>query len=287
MIRRLKMFPAQTLAVPISLPVVAQGKPLLTKVDHFYLVSSESERLFMLFRDEFQLPVVWPYNSFGDFASGGLSFGNVALEFVSNNAADGAGALTGFKGIAFEPVGDADAAVAELKRRQLPHHEPIPFKFTQGGQELVGWVAINFTEVPPANVNIFICDYKQRERVAGGRDKAVNELVEKSGGPLGVISVRELVLGVASVKDASQVWDKLLDSPGRGACGLFAFGSGPAIRLVQAKTEGIQSMVVGVKSIARAKQFLAERRMLGQESNGQLWIDPAAVGGLAIALVED
>jgi len=49
----------------------------------------------------------------------------------------------------------------------------------------------------------------------------------------------------------------------------FAFGSGPAIRLVQ------------------AKQFLTERQILGRESNGQLWIAPAAVGGLVIALVED
>jgi len=286
-IRRLCIFLALPLAASIPLPLAAQGSPLLTKVDHVYLVSSESERLFTLFRDEFQLPVVWPFNSYGDFASGGLSFGNVAMEFVSKKVEDGAAACAGFKGIAFEPVGDADAAVAELKRRRIPHREPTPFKFTQGGQERVGWVVINFTEVPPTNVNVFICDYKQREHLAAGRNKAVSELVGKGGGPLGVTSVRELVLGVASVKDAFQEWANLLDSPGRVESAVFAFGSGPAIRLVQAKTEEIQSVVVGVKSIAQAKQFLTERQMLGRESNGQLWIAPAAVGGLAIALVED
>lgn len=285
MVRRLCIFLALTLAASIPLPVAAQRKPLLTKVDHVILVSGESERLFQFFRDEFQLSVVWPFNSYGDFASGGLSFGNVVIEF--KKAVDGAAARTEFKGIAFEPVGDADAAIAELKRRRIPHREPNPYKYTQDGQERVGWVTIDLKGVPPANANVFICDYKQRERVAGGRSRASGELAGKGGGPLGVTSLRELVLGVKSVKDASREWGKLLDSPGRGTSSVFAFGPGPRIRLVRAEAEGIQSMVAGVKSTARAKQFLTERRMLGRASKGQLWIDPAGVGGLVIALVED
>jgi len=37
---------------------VEERKPLVVRVDHFYLVSEDSERLFQFFRDEFKLPVV-------------------------------------------------------------------------------------------------------------------------------------------------------------------------------------------------------------------------------------
>ena len=73
MVRRFFLLLALILTTVLPLSVVAQRKPLLTKVEHFYLVSDESERLFQLFKDEFKLSVVWPFNSYGDFASGGLS----------------------------------------------------------------------------------------------------------------------------------------------------------------------------------------------------------------------
>ena len=120
-----------------------------------------------------------------------------------------------------------------------------------------------------------------------GRDKASSELAARSGGPLGVTSLKEIVIGVKSVEEASRQWGKLLDPPGRGAGVVFAFGPGPKVRLVRAEAEGIQGIVVGVKSAARARQFLTERRMFGGENQGQLWIASAAIGGLRVALVED
>jgi hypothetical protein len=261
--------------------------PLVTKVEHFYLVSDEAEKLYDFFRDELQLPVVWPYNSYGDFASGGLTLGNVAMEFVTEKGDRAGAAGTEFKGIAFEPAGDADAAVAELKRRKIPHGEPDAFKFTRDGQERVGWVTVDLTGFPPAGAYIFICDYKERQEVAGRRATASNELAGRGGGPLGVTSLREIVVGVKSVRNASQQWRQLLAPRRPGAGEVFAFGAGPAVRLVKADAEGIQGIVVSVKSAERARRYLTERRMLGGENQGQLWIAPAAVGGLRVTLVED
>ena len=287
MVRCLCLLLALIWATAMPLPLSAQRKPLLAKVDHFYLVSDKSERLFRFFRDEFQLPVVWPFNNHGDFASGGLSLGNVVIEFVTQKAGDGAAAQTEFKGLAFEPAGDADAAITELNRRHIPHGEPDPYKYTQDGQERVGWITINLKGMSPANANVFICDYKQRGRVAESQSRASGELAGRGGGPLGVTSLKEIVLGVLSVKEASQQWDQLLDSPRRETTTVFDFGPGPRIRLVQAEAEGIQRIVVAVKSTMRAKQFLTKRRMLGRADRGQLWIEPATVGGLVIVLVED
>ncbi|MEO5824323.1 MAG: VOC family protein [Gemmatimonadales bacterium] len=280
------MLLATGFAAATSLPSCAERRPLLTKVEHFYLVSDDSERLYNFFRDELQLSVVWPFNSYGDFASGGLTLGNVAMEFVTEKGDRTGAAGAEFKGIAFEPVGDADAAVAELKRRGLPHGEPDPHKFTWDGQERVGWVTIDLTGFPPAGAYIFICDYKQREEVAGRRSRASGEFAARGGGPLGVTSLKEIVIGVKSAEEASRQWGKLFNPPGRLAGEVFAFGPGPKVRLVKAETEGIQSIIVGVQSAARARQFLTEKRMFGGEHEGHMWIAPAAVGGLRIALIE-
>ena len=268
-------------------PSAPQSRPLLTKIEHFYLVSDDSEKLYNFFRDELRLPVVWPFNTYGSFASGGLTLGNVVMEFVRGGRFDlTGGAEAAFKGIAFEPAGDADAAAGELKRRGVAYGDLSPFKYSQGGTERVGWVTIDLKGFAPAGAHIFICDYKDRERVAEGRRRASSELATNSGGPLGVTSLKELVVGVKSVREASLPWRKLLDAPGTGTDPVFAFGPGPKVRLVAADAEGIQSIVVGVKSAARARQFLAERRMLVGDER-QLRINPAAVGGLNIILVED
>jgi hypothetical protein len=266
-------------------PSGTQRPPLVTKVEHFYLVSDDAERLYRFFRDEFQLPVVWAFNSYGDFASGGLTLGNVALEFVSEKG-ERRTAGTEFKGIALEPAGDADAAVAELKRRGILHGEPEADTLTENGQSRVGWITVDL-KIPPAGAYIFLCDYKQRDEVAGRRRMASNELAARGGGPLGLTSVKEITIGVTSVDDASGKWRKLLDSEPKGVEAVFAFGGGPKVRLVRAETEGIQSIVVGVKSAQQARQFLNDRRMLGEGTQGQLVIRPAAIGGLKMMLVED
>jgi hypothetical protein len=263
-----------------------QPRPFLTKVEHFFLVSNDAERLYSLFKDEFRLPVVWAYRSFGDFASGGLTLGNVVIEFVAEQDTGKGVAATEFKGIAFEPAGDADAAAAELKRRNIRHGDLAPFKYSVGGQERIGWINIDLEGFPPAGALVFICDYQDRALVAEGRRRASAELATQGGGPLGVTSLKEIVVGVKSVVEASQIWGKLLDSPEMGADAVFTLGSGPRIRLVQADAEGIQSIAVGVRSEGRAKLFLTERGMLGGEG-GRLRISPSTVRGLNITLAEN
>jgi hypothetical protein len=268
-------------------PASAQSKPLVNKVEHFFVISEDPERLFKLFRDVLQLPEVWPYQQFGEFASGGLSLGNTVLEFLDFPFENETGRRTKFKGIAFEPVADADAATVELKRRGIAHGEPRPFKIQAGGQERVGWINIQLTDLPPSDAFVFLCDYKSRERVVETRSAASQELVRRGGGPLGVLSLKEIVVGVRSVEEASGKWGRLLESRGPVAAPVFSFSSGPRIRLVRADAEGIRSIVVKVKSKKQAAQFLAKNKMLGDSKAGGLAVAPGSVGGLIITLVEE
>ena len=100
-------------------------------------------------------------------------------------------------------------------------------------------------------------------------------------------SLREIVVGVRSTEEASREWRRLIESPDQESKAVFAFGYGPRIRLEPTEAEGIQGIVIGVHSIARAREFLTQRHMLGETSEGRVGIAPAAVGGLRITLVEE
>jgi hypothetical protein len=59
MLRRYCLLGTLTLAMASPLFAVEECRPLVVRVDHFFVVSQDSERLFQFFRDEFKLPVVW------------------------------------------------------------------------------------------------------------------------------------------------------------------------------------------------------------------------------------
>ena len=270
----------------VALPQAAHAdrKPLLVQVDHFYVASADAEKLFRLFRDDLGLPETWPYMSWGSFSSGGLTLGNTSLEFLTRVSPGVAPGTAAFKGIAFEPVGDAAAAIAELDARGVAHTAEAPSMVEYEGQKFVGWSTVGLEAMPPAGASIFICDYKRRARVAEGRQAASSALAVKDGGPLGITSIREIVIGVRSMEDASLAWSRLAETPPEDSS--YTFGPGPRIRLVRAKVEGIESITLGVKSAEAAKRFLAGRKMLAR-GRGPVSIDPAAVGGLKIALVDE
>src|SRR5688572_2696664 len=163
--RSLPRAPRTILAVLLALclPCVASARqPLFRQVDHFFAVSADAERLFLLFRDDLQLPEAWPFRDYGGFASGAVTLGNTVMEFV---AKEDAGPGAEFKAIAFEPVGDAAAAMAELDARGIRHGKEVPHTYTHEGRTVVGWSTVELDDVPPAG-SAFVCDYKARARVA-------------------------------------------------------------------------------------------------------------------------
>ena len=264
--------PVLAAALFVALPCVASARgPLFKQVHRVVVGSADSERLFHLFRDDLGLPQAWPYQSRGSVTSGAVTLGNVALEFV---ATEGAGTDAAFTGIAFEPVGDAADAVAELDRRHVAHGEE---------DSRVGWSIVPLPEIPPAGA-AFVWDDKPRARVAEGQRAASDALLKRDGGPLGVSSLREIVVSSRSPKEAASAWAKLADFEAQD--GLLAFGLGPGIRVTKGKTDRIEKIVLGIRSAQGAAAFLKSRKMLGKGGYSPT-IAPDAVGGLAIALEEE
>ena len=259
--------------------------PLVVTVDHFFAVSSDAERLFRIFRETFGLPVAWPFQAYGSFASGGLSLGNTVLELVTWEVPKGEVLKTEWKMLAFEPAGDTEAAVAELERRGVAHAEPDVSTYRDAeGKEVVGWTNTGLIGPGLSDV-VFLCDYEARERVAEGRREGAEELVRAQGGPLGVRGLKAIEVGVTDLQSARREWLELIDDPGQAQGDVFHFGAGPAIQLVSASSPGIRGIVLRVDSLERAKTFLAQRQMLGAATGSSISIAPAAIGGLAVKLV--
>lgn len=264
---------------------LAQEKPLAKKVDHIFITSDQAQTLFSFFKDTLQLPEFWPFSQSQDFSSGGLSLGNVILEFVSFGKEAGKAQKTSFQGIAFEPTMGADAIVGELAGRQITPSAKQPYKFEMNGRVLAEWTNVLLSDMPPADATVFFCDYKGREAVTEGQKAISDELVKRGGGPLGIVGVAEITVGVQDIEEARGKWSALLAPSPRISDDTFVFESGPRIRLVRAESPGIQSIVLTVRSLDDAERFLKERRLLVKDV-GHIGISPKAIGELWIRLVE-
>jgi catechol 2,3-dioxygenase-like lactoylglutathione lyase family enzyme len=267
----------RTLALAAALAATLTGttsarQPLFKQVDHVVVGSPDAERLFHLFRDDLGLPEAWPYAKQGGVASGAVTLGNAALEF---RATEGPPAAAAFTGVAFEPVGDAADAIAELDRRHVAHgvEEPHP-----------GWSTVTLSAIPPAGA-VFVCDYKARAQVAERQRSASDALLKRNGGALGVTSLREIVVSSPSPREAAAAWGMLADFEAQD--GLLAFGQGPGIRVTKGKADRIEKLVLGTGGTAQgAAAFLKARKMLGKGGYSPT-IAPDAIGGLGISLVEE
>jgi hypothetical protein len=261
--------------------------PFLARVDHVLATSPKAEVEYDFFRDSLGFAGAWPYRNYGDFASGGLSVGNTVLEFVTWRVGPGEIVRTEWKSVAFEPVGNTETAIAELDKRGISHSPPdVNLHKDATGKAVVDWTNTLLTGLSPSEA-VFICDYADRKRIAQMHQIARDELVRRNGGPLGVIGLKEIVIGVADLVKASVQWRSLSASREQESHGIFAFADGPGIRLVQAQEPGIKEAVISVRSLVEARRFLAARGLLEPGEGQRVSIARMAIGGLHVTLVDN
>ena len=192
------------------LPPRAARPPLIAKVEHVYATTPDAQRLFELFRDSLGLPVVWRFRDYGEFASGGVSLGNVVLELATWRPGPGEVLPTGFGAMALEPGAHTADALAALDRRGIAHGAPDSSVTVDSAGRAHGWVNTWLTGLLPDSV-AFLCDYLDRARVAAGRRAAADSLVRSGGGPLGVTGVWAIDVGVRDLPAARRAWRRLLE----------------------------------------------------------------------------
>lgn len=254
----------------------------VNKIEHFFASSPRADKLFGFFSKELELPVLWNYQTWGDFSSGGVTLGNVAFEFVNYKGAD----TTAFNGIALEPGRTMEEFEKELDKLGIAHDTIDNSNVSKDSIGVLrGWSLLTLKDVLPYDANLFVCDYKNRQRVAENRKKGADKLIETNGGGLGVISLKEIVIGATDPGKYEKQLQKFPDIK-KNPDHLFAFNEGPSVRLLPSSKNGILKIVITVKSLETAKAFLASRKLLGKVNANSIFILPAAIDGLQIELVE-
>ena len=264
----------------------------IRRIDHIMIRADDPAAVYAFFTDVLRLPVAWPMMSPREgVATGGVGVGNVNLEairFPGQSNQVGRAQLLGF---AFEPAPLAES-LAELHRRGISYGEPRPLVAPRpDGSKSTLWTNVTLPqfsdgEAAVATMHVFVSEYNPTYvNVDDRRERLRRQLAENGGGPLGIEAVKEVIIGVRDVEAARRLWQTLLDPTRPSAPGRWQVGDGPAIRLVPARENTTQRLVITVASLPRATAFLREKGLLGTHSDDEAAIDPARIHGLDVRLV--
>jgi|WetSurMetagenome_2_1015567.scaffolds.fasta_scaffold111927_2 hypothetical protein len=263
--------------------------PIVRQVDRILIESSDPKALFAFFSTYLQLPEAWPLAENQGYVSGALGAGNVNIE-VYRYAQRGNGpahkpAAAHFAGLALEPYPLAEA-LRELKMSGIFPGPPQPTLSTlPDGTKGVAWTIVPLPSFSKSDMSIFLYEYSQAFLKVDVRRKQLgNRLTLNNGGPLGIQSVREIVMFAANFEQARGAWRRLLGSQTQP--GIWDLGDGPAIRLVPGTKDHIQKIVIRVRSLAQARRFLKNRLQLDSVSGKEISINPSTIQDLSITLVE-
>ena len=267
------------------------ASPPIRQIDHIMIRTGTPQEMYAFFSETLGLPVAWPITSpRAGVVTGGVGFGNVNVEAIQfPGQTDSRPRLVG---LAFEPS-RLEESLSELNSRGITSGERRPLTaIGADGAKNTLWTNVTLRQFSdadnPANatLHIFLSEYSPTYvNVEERRSRLRKQLVERSGGPLGVVDVKEVIIGSKDLEMARRLWQTLLNPAGSALPNTWHVGSGPAIRLVSATEDRIQTLVIRVASLDRAKAFLREKQLLGAESDGHAAIDPPKVGGLDIRLV--
>lgn len=266
-----------------------ESKPLIRQVDHVLIKVADPEPLFKLLSQTLELPVAWPLKSYGFFASGGVFAGNVNLEVLRMGPvaekSRGNALVPRLYGIAFEPVDTIESSVRILDDRALTHGPALPMSgIRPNGEQGVLWTNVYLHDLNIPDTMMFLCQYSWD--VEERRELLRAELRSRSEKTLGLLGVKEIVIGVTEFEQARRQWARHLHPIQPSADGVWPIGHGPAIRLVRDGKDRIRALVLRVSSLAHAKRFLARKGLLGASTPDKVSLAGAIVGELDIQLIE-
>lgn len=259
--------------------------PIIRQVDHILIESGNPKALFNFFTEELNLPVAWPLAGSKTYISGGVGAGNVNLEIFQYTGLNTNLAKTQarYSGLAFEPY-PLSGALAELKAERIPFNAPEPqYSSLPDGSRGVSLTSVALPSFSNSGFSVFLYEYSLAFlKVEVRRKQLGNRLTLNNGGPLELQSVREIEIATENAKSKQAAWSRLLGKP--YSANFWHVGAGPAIRLVEGKgVDRIQAIVLEVKSVDKAKEFLRAKRLLSPDGSS---LNPIKVQQLRINVIE-
>jgi hypothetical protein len=301
-------------------PLVRRIDHIIIRVD-----DSHYDDLYSLFADTLRLPTPWPPTEHPAMRSGGIFAGNVDFEILYVPA-DHMTDQAQLYGLVFEVQEESVAELEERGLAYFPSSyvqqergkpptllwvnyflesfwarngwQKVVFRLkklfpdsfwlwssAQSGSnsKAVQWI---FNQLYRSGI-VFLVKYNPLWRnIAAERRISIAQLEARSGGVLGLLRVKEVVVGTTQLIQSSALWRNLL-RPAIEETGLcWQVGDGPALRVITAEQDGIHHIVWEVASLADAERALADLELLGLVMPDEITLDPAKCFGLDIRLVE-
>lgn len=247
-------------------------------MDHILIASSQAREFFSLLTETFELPVAWPMSDYGGFVSGGVALGNANVEVIRDAGTAAGSPKSRWSGVALEP-GHLRDALAGLKARGIGHGVPAPFR---SGLFTTLWTTVSLPEVSGPDSQVFLCEYE--DDISERRSRLAEQLRARQGGPLSILSIKEVVVGAQDPDAAWKNWGRLLGPA--SSEGVWSLEAGPAIRVIEADEDGVRGLVVEVKSLEQARQFLKAHGVLAEDRASALTLSGGPMAGLNVTLVE-
>jgi hypothetical protein len=218
---------------------------VVRQIDHILIRSDAPADLFTLFAEQWQLPVAWPFSSYGTFASGAVHAGNVNLEFIAYGTpkASPNAARAQYHGLALEPD-SLDGAAETLDSRGIPHGEIERPHETPG--EVQTWSSISLPTLSEG-LEVFLCEYSQD--VQAFRTMLGTKLSDIHGGALGLVRVEAVVIESDEVRATAEAWTAVI---GPRTSSPWSLGAGPAIDLEAGPKPRISRLKLAVEELNTA-----------------------------------
>ncbi len=259
-------------------------RPTVRQADHLVIETGDARPLFDLFTAAFELPVAWRFVDSPSFTGGGFGTGNFNVEIIQG---PDRAVRARYTSLALEPY-SLPECIEELKGRGIAFNPPEPHiaKLPDGTQGPL-WTIVMLTELARPGMGVFLYAHSAKYlNVHVRRNQMAGELALRKGGPLGIASVREVVITTADFRRDVSRWQKLLFPVPQSPAGTWKLGNGPLLHLVPGNANRIERMIFGVRSLEQTRLRLQQDRMLGSATPAEVSMNPARIQGLSIRFKE-
>ena len=256
-------------------------EPVISHVYWITIHAREAEiydSLYQLFVVDLQIPQFFDTETHGTRRYFTILIGNVILEpcgpfeFHPSFRQD---VMTRYNTLAFRPYESAAASAARLKN--------LEFDITVKDQdELLNLTVDELSgDFLPVNVS--------KSAYVNGKDEIIfdsleNDLISRGGGPLGLEYIEEIHIGYRTDEYLDK-WKEFL-YPMEHKENLWSLPHKPNIRFFKSEREEIIALVLNVKSLALAAQYLKSKNLLGPQIGDRIEMDISWAHGIRIILTE-
>jgi hypothetical protein len=254
---------------------------VVSRLDHLMVEAQDPEPLFRVMTEAFGLPAAWPFDDYGELWSGGVVAGNLNLEICRFKErrfgkADPweEGVAARFGGLAFEPALPVTELAGQLGSLGLS---------PGAGNATENWTDLEIRGLLDPPGLVFLAEYAFDAQA--WRAQQQEAFRESGGGRLNLWGVQEISVGIRDAAEA-QSWSALMGGLPAVDEGAWQAGEGLTLRLVPWGKDEITGLVLRVGSVESVQAMLAEAGHPCQETLDGVFLDPEALLGLRVQLVD-